>query len=238
MKTKLLMSAAAIAVLMAGGVANAQSPGGARGESPAAGASGGASVGGGAASGGGMSAPSAKGAAEGGASGAVEPHGSQKGGMRAQGEGGAKGHAREAQDNNKMGKSPSSHTATDSKGAGKNDNAVKNGDRMNKNTASDSKSGAESKTTGNAATAAKAAPPVEKRSQITSAIKQEKVKAVTNVNFNVSVGARVPTSVHFYPVPARVVEIYPEWRGYEFILVGGRYIIVQPETHEIVYILS
>lgn len=237
MKTKLLMSAAAIAVLMAGGVANAQSPGGARGESPAAGASGGASVGGGAASGGGMSAPSAKGAAEGGASGAVEPHGMKKGGMSAQGEGGAKGHAREAQDN-KMGKSPSSHTATDSKGAGKNDNAAKNGDRMNKNTASDSKSGAESKTTGNAATAAKAAPPVEKRSQITSAIKQEKVKAVTNVNFNVSVGARVPTSVHFYPVPTRVVEIYPEWRGYEFILVGGRYIIVQPETHEIVYILS
>ncbi|CEG08788.1 hypothetical protein BN961_02207 [Afipia felis] len=226
MKTKLLMSAAAIAVLMAGGVANAQSPGGARGESPAAGASGGASVGG-AASGGGMSVPSAKGAAEGGASGAVESHGSQKSGMSAQGEGSAKGHAREAQDN-KMGKSPNSHTATDSK----------NSERMNKNTASDSKSGAESKTTGNAATAAKAAPPAAKRTQITTAIKQEKVTAVTNVNFNVSVGARVPASVHFYPVPASVIAIYPEWRGYEFILVGGRYVIVAPETHEIVYILT
>src|SRR3569623_739205 len=209
MKTKFLMSAAAIAVLMAGGVANAQSPGGARGESAAAG----------------------------GASGAVESHGAQKGVLRAQGEGGAKGHAREAQDN-KMGKSPSSHTATDSKGAGKNDNAAKNGDRMNKNTASDSKSGAESKTTGNAATAAKAAPPVEKRSQITTAIKKEKVTAVTKVNFNVSVGARVPASVHFYPVPASVIAIYPEWRGYDFILVGGRYIIVAPETHEIIYILA
>lgn len=228
MKTKFLMSAAAIAVLMAGGMANAQSPGGTRGENPAAGASGGASVGGGAASGGGMSAPSAKGAAEGGASGAVESHGSQKGGMSAQGEGSAKGHAREAQDNNKMGKSPSSHTATDSK----------NSERMNKNTASDSKSGAEGKTTGNAATAAKGAPPVEKRSQITSAIKKEKVTAVTNVNFNISVGTRVPASVHFYPVPANVIAIYPEWRGYEFILVGGRYVIVAPETHEIIYILS
>jgi hypothetical protein len=175
-----------------------------------------------------MSAPSAKGAAEGGASGAVESPSSQKGGMRAQGEGGAKGHAREAQDNNKMGKSPGSHTATDSK----------NGERMNKNTASDSKSGAESKTTGNAATAAKAAPPVAKRSQITTAIKKEKVTAVTNVNFSVSVGARVPASVHFYPVPASVIAIYPEWRGYEFILVGGRYVIVEPETHEIIYILA
>jgi hypothetical protein len=48
----------------------------------------------------------------------------------------------------------------------------------------------------------------------------------------------VPTDVHFYPVPERVVTIYPEWRGYEFILVRGRYIIVQPETHEIVYIIE
>ncbi len=226
MKTKLLMSAAAIAVLMAGGVASAQSPGGARGESPAAGASGGASAGGSAGSSS-MSAPSAKGSAETTGSGAVESQGSQKGMSAQEQSAPTKGHPREAQDN-KMGKSPGSHTATDSK----------NGERMNKNTASDSKSGAESKTTGNAATAAKAAPPVAKRSQITSAIKKEKVTAVTNVNFSVSVGARVPASVHFYPVPASVIAIYPEWRGYEFILVGGRYVIVEPETHEIIYILA
>jgi hypothetical protein len=35
-----------------------------------------------------------------------------------------------------------------------------------------------------------------------------------------------------------VVEIYPEWRGYEFILVHGRYVIVRPQTHEIVYIIE
>jgi Protein of unknown function (DUF1236) len=39
-------------------------------------------------------------------------------------------------------------------------------------------------------------------------------------------------------VPERVVAIYPEWRGYQFILVGTRYIIVEPETHEIVYIID
>lgn len=238
MKTKFLMSAAAIAVLMAGGVANAQNPnagssGGAAGASSGAsgGASGGASMGSG-----GTSAPSVRGGADAGGSGAIESQGSQKGGMSAQEESAPKGHPRSAQEN-KAGKSPGSHTATDSKGAAKNDNAA-NGERMNKNTASDSKSGAESRTTGNAATAAKAAPPAGKRTQITSAIKQEKVTAVTNVNFNVSVGARVPASVHFYPVPASVIAIYPEWRGYEFILVGGRYVIVAPETHEIIYILT
>lgn len=99
----------------------------------------------------------------------------------------------------------------------------------------DSKAGA---TTGNAATSATAAPPAEKRTQIVSAIKTQKVEEVTNVNFNISVGAVVPASVRFHPLPPRIVEIYPEWRGYEFILVHGRYIIVRPQTHEIVYIIE
>ena len=99
----------------------------------------------------------------------------------------------------------------------------------------DSKAGA---TTGNAATSATAAPPAEKRTQIVSAIKTQKVEEVTNVNFNISVGAVVPASVHFHPLPPRIVEIYPEWRGYEVILVSGRYIIVRPQTHEIVYIIE
>jgi hypothetical protein len=101
--------------------------------------------------------------------------------------------------------------------------------------ATDSKS---QTTTGNAATSATAAPPAEKRTQIVSAIKSEKVEEVTSVNFNVSVGATVPASVRLHPLPPRIVEIYPDWRGYEFILVHGRYVIIRPQTHEIVYIIE
>lgn len=99
----------------------------------------------------------------------------------------------------------------------------------------ESKPAALDKTTGNAATAA---PPAEKRSQISSAIKQEKVEEVTNVNFNVSVGTAVPAGVRYHALPTRIVEIYPEWRGYDFILVRGRYVILRPHTHEIVYIVE
>jgi hypothetical protein len=108
-------------------------------------------------------------------------------------------------------------------------------------TAADSKAGStttDNKTTGNAATSATAAPPAEKQTQIASAIRQEKVEEVTNVNFNISVGAIVPGSVRYHPLPARIVEIYPEWRGYDFIVVRGRYIILRPQTHEIVYIIE
>jgi hypothetical protein len=102
-----------------------------------------------------------------------------------------------------------------------------------------SKDGKSGTTTGNAATSATAAPPAEKRTQITSAIRSEtSIKETTNVNFNISVGTRVPSSVTFYPLPPRIVEIYPEWRGYQVILVSGRYVIVRPQTHEIVYIIE
>jgi uncharacterized protein DUF1236 len=96
----------------------------------------------------------------------------------------------------------------------------------------------DSRTTGNAATSATAAPPAEKRTQITSAIKQEKVEEVTNMNFNLSIGTAVPAGVRYYPMPSRIVEIYPEWRCYDFILVNGRYIVLRPRTHEIVYIIE
>lgn len=91
---------------------------------------------------------------------------------------------------------------------------------------------------GSAGAAPAAAPPAEKRTQITSVIKQEQVKEVTNVNFNISIGTRVPSTVAYSPLPARVIEIYPEWRGYYFILVKGRYLILRPETYEIVYIIE
>ena len=107
-----------------------------------------------------------------------------------------------------------------------------------KNPTAETKSPADSKTTGNAATSATAAPPAEKRTQITSAIKQEKVEEVTNVNFNVSVGTIVPAGVRYHPMPSHIVEIYPEWRGYDFILVRGKYIVLRPHTHEIVYIIE
>jgi hypothetical protein len=108
-----------------------------------------------------------------------------------------------------------------------------------KNPAAETKpSTSDSKTTGTAATSAPVALPAEKQTQIVSAIKQEKVEEATNVNFNISIGTAVPSSVRYYPLPARIVEIYPEWRGYDFIRVRGKYIIIRPQTHEIVYIIE
>jgi Protein of unknown function (DUF1236) len=78
----------------------------------------------------------------------------------------------------------------------------------------------------------------EQRTKISTVIKQQNVKSVTNVNFSISVGTRVPRDVAFQPLPAEVVTIYPEWRGYDFILVRDQILVIEPDTHEIVAVID
>ena len=39
-------------------------------------------------------------------------------------------------------------------------------------------------------------------------------------------------------LPPRVIEIYPQWRGYRYFIVGERIIIVEPDTLTIVFIID
>jgi outer membrane biosynthesis protein TonB len=94
-------------------------------------------------------------------------------------------------------------------------------------------------TTGQGAAGARAANlSSEQKTKIRTVIR-EKVKAqpVTNVNFSINVGTVVPRTVHYYPVPAEVVTIYPAWRGYNFILVNEQIVIIDPTSFAIVAIL-
>lgn len=102
--------------------------------------------------------------------------------------------------------------------------------------AADSNKAAPASTTGQGAGGA-ARLSTEQRSKITTVIRQQKVQPV-KLNVSISVGTRVPSSVRYYPLPRDVVVIYPEWRGYDYILVGDQIVILDPRTHEIVAILE
>ena len=92
-------------------------------------------------------------------------------------------------------------------------------------------------TTGQAGAGAKLS--TEQRTKITTVIKSQRVEPVNNVNFSITVGTRVPREgVSFRPLPTEVVTIYPEWRGYEFILVRNQILVIDPATYEIVAILD
>lgn len=92
-------------------------------------------------------------------------------------------------------------------------------------------------TTGQAGAAAKLS--TEQRTQITSVIREEHVRPVTNVNFSISVGTRIPREgIELHALPSRVVTIYPEWRTYKYVLVKEEIVIINPDTYEIVAVLN
>lgn len=79
----------------------------------------------------------------------------------------------------------------------------------------------------------------EQRTQITSVIREEHVRPVTNVNFSISVGTRIPREgIELHALPSRVVTIYPEWRTYKFVLIKEEIVIINPDTYEIVAVLN
>ena len=92
-------------------------------------------------------------------------------------------------------------------------------------------------TTGQGAAAGSANFSTEQSTKITTIIRQNKVE-LAHLNVSVRVGTRVPESVRFYPLPAEVFVIYPEWRGYDYIVVGNQILVINPRTHEIVAILE
>jgi hypothetical protein len=102
----------------------------------------------------------------------------------------------------------------------------------------DSKGAADSRsqTVGQAGAGAKLSS--EQRTKITTVIRDQHVAPVTNVNFSISVGTRIPRDVTFHPLPTEIVTIYPDWRGYEFILVNDQIVVVDPRTFEIIAVID
>ena len=92
-------------------------------------------------------------------------------------------------------------------------------------------------TTGQGAAVGSAKLSTEQRTKITTIIRRHKVEP-TRFDGSVRIGTRVPERLHFYPLPAEVFVVYPEWEGYNYILVGNQIVVIDPRTHEIVAILD
>jgi Protein of unknown function (DUF1236) len=56
-------------------------------------------------------------------------------------------------------------------------------------------------------------------------------------HFDITVGARVPRDVHVAVLPEDIVTIVPEYRGFDYIVVGDNILIVDPATLEIVAVI-
>ena len=79
----------------------------------------------------------------------------------------------------------------------------------------------------------------DKRTKVQSAFRDvgSNVKHRTNVDIDISVGRRLPRDWDFVPVPTAVIAIVPEYRDYYFAYVEDEYVIVEPDTYEVVAVL-
>lgn len=76
------------------------------------------------------------------------------------------------------------------------------------------------------------------RSKIETIVGKSSAARVSHVNFDVSVGVKIPRDVHVAVLPTEVVEVVPEFRGYDYIVVGDNILIIDPESLEIVDIIA
>ena len=68
-------------------------------------------------------------------------------------------------------------------------------------------------------------------------LRGEKVERLDDVQFSITVGEAVPRTVHLYRFPASVIGYAPQYRDYEYILVGDNVLVVDPRTTRIVAVI-
>jgi hypothetical protein len=89
---------------------------------------------------------------------------------------------------------------------------------------------------------AKSGPPAalssEQHAKIRDTLRDGKAERLTNVHFSTTVGEVIPETVHLYVLPVSIVEYAPQYRDYEYILVGDEILIVDPRTLRIVAVIA
>lgn len=60
----------------------------------------------------------------------------------------------------------------------------------------------------------------------------------SSIDFSLSTGTVVTSYAPIRPLPERIVEIVPQYRGYDFVMVRDEIVIIEPRTRRIVTILQ
>jgi hypothetical protein len=76
------------------------------------------------------------------------------------------------------------------------------------------------------------------KTKVFSTLKSSKQASNQNINVSVSVGERLPPRVHARPLPRTVVEVMPQYRGYDYVTVRDEVYIVRPGTREVVDVIQ
>lgn len=115
-------------------------------------------------------------------------------------------------------------------------------DKGTKGTASDTSKGTAPKSSDTAKAPAKGERTQiseEQRTNVRQTIlKERSVNRVSNVNVQINIGTRVPRSVRLAVLPASIIAVVPAYRSYRYFVIDDRICIVDPDTYEIVEVVT
>ena len=70
----------------------------------------------------------------------------------------------------------------------------------------------------------------QQQTRVRETVLKQRGGRITNVNFSITVGTRVPRSVQLAVLPAAVIEVVPEYRSYRYVVVRDDIVIIDPGT--------
>lgn len=79
----------------------------------------------------------------------------------------------------------------------------------------------------------------QQRTQVVDRLRQSRdlERARSDVNIRVNIGERLPERVRPLPLPADIVSVVPEYRGYDYTVVEDEVAIVDPRSREVVDVI-
>jgi hypothetical protein len=92
----------------------------------------------------------------------------------------------------------------------------------------------------NVQTTGRANLPQDKAAQVAQTLRGSgNVQRTPKINLNnVTVGANLPGAVVISPLAPAIVEIVPEFSGYDYFVAGDEVVIVDPTTRQVVEIIE
>jgi hypothetical protein len=80
----------------------------------------------------------------------------------------------------------------------------------------------------------------QQRTELRRQFREVNIRTVprNRINVNLVIGAVLPQTIEFYPLPGPILSIVPQFRGYHAIQVGDQILIVEPVTRRVVYIIE
>ncbi|HVT54760.1 MAG TPA: DUF1236 domain-containing protein [Xanthobacteraceae bacterium] len=80
--------------------------------------------------------------------------------------------------------------------------------------------------------------PEQTRKQIHKALVEENMQRAPKLDIPVQLGAKIPQEIKAYQLPTDIMEMAPQLRGFDYVLVRQEVVFLNPGTRKVVAILT